>query len=416
MKRLFDAVYLLTLSSSADRQQHFGKSFAQLPGVPVTKLLGFDTRALAITHDWRCDITFEKSGGGTLGCYLSHYQAIQFAHLTGQRVLVLEDDVVLCENFMDRLANELVDVPDDWPIFTLSGSTPEGVMRSGTHAYIVDGQKAWPFLVNMSRTRIGGSVLCFRENSKQFGLRHSIDSLAKQNTRLPNGTCAIAEREFQSLTGKEIRAATFAQYGEDTLVSEYFNEARGKNPDWRPRFLEIGAMNGRRDSNCYKLFLEGWKGVCIEPNPFHFVHLQQTYAGTRVETVCALIGPDHGLRTLHLNRDGLTTSHPEVFAKVKEKAFFATHCSSPVATPDELAERFGTDFDFVSIDSEGMDLDILRASGKLLEGTKLICIETDLPSEDPNPDHRKLVYDTLASMGFPVIVHQTQGNTLAARE
>ncbi len=59
---------------------------------------------------------------------------------------------------------------------------------------------------------------------------------------------------------RRIRSVSFSQYGEDLLL-----------PHLRPRrrgfYVDVGAFDPRMHSNTYRLYLKGWDGITIEPNP-----------------------------------------------------------------------------------------------------------------------------------------------------
>jgi FkbM family methyltransferase len=59
---------------------------------------------------------------------------------------------------------------------------------------------------------------------------------------------------------RRIRSVSFSQYGEDVLLSHLKPEARGF-------YVDVGAYHPCSLSNTYKLYLKGWRGITIEPNP-----------------------------------------------------------------------------------------------------------------------------------------------------
>jgi FkbM family methyltransferase len=63
---------------------------------------------------------------------------------------------------------------------------------------------------------------------------------------------------------------TFSQAGQDYwVIHEAFCKAR------KGYFVEIGSTNGIAINNTYLLEKRyGWSGICIEPNPYFFQHLQ----------------------------------------------------------------------------------------------------------------------------------------------
>ena len=58
---------------------------------------------------------------------------------------------------------------------------------------------------------------------------------------------------------KHVRVS-FAQYGEDLILGQMGPQIRGF-------YVDVGAYQPRRGSNTYKLYLKGWSGITIEPNP-----------------------------------------------------------------------------------------------------------------------------------------------------
>ena len=59
---------------------------------------------------------------------------------------------------------------------------------------------------------------------------------------------------------QRIRSVSFAQYAEDVLLSHMYPQAKGF-------YVDVGAFHPKIHSNTYKLYLKGWSGLTIEPNP-----------------------------------------------------------------------------------------------------------------------------------------------------
>jgi len=71
-------------------------------------------------------------------------------------------------------------------------------------------------------------------------------------------------RERREAVGPLIRSArslSFSQYGEDLLLAVTLF------PNRHGRFVDVGAYHPWKSSNTYKLYLRGWSGLTIEPNP-----------------------------------------------------------------------------------------------------------------------------------------------------
>ncbi|MBV8097475.1 MAG: FkbM family methyltransferase [Acetobacteraceae bacterium] len=57
-----------------------------------------------------------------------------------------------------------------------------------------------------------------------------------------------------------MRSISFSQYAEDVLLHHLRPQKRGF-------YLDVGAYHPWMSSNTYKLYLKGWSGITIEPNP-----------------------------------------------------------------------------------------------------------------------------------------------------
>jgi len=63
-----------------------------------------------------------NAGSGAWGCYRSHLQILERAMSEGYRsYMVLEDDAMFADNFMQKYDNFINDLPPDWDMFYLGG-------------------------------------------------------------------------------------------------------------------------------------------------------------------------------------------------------------------------------------------------------------------------------------------------------
>lgn len=203
---------------------------------------------------------------------------------------------------------------------------------------------------------------------------------------------------------------SYSQYAEDRFIAEFFGSRKG-------RFLDIGAHDGAKDSNTLRLAELGWEGVAIEPNPVLFSRMLANHQrfDNRIRHVLGLLMPEQGLRTLHLNVDGLSTTHPEVFERLHRRVHFSGFCDCPTITPHQMLEMFGDRFEFVSIDVEGVDQDLVEHSANLLAKTELICVERAAPGTPEVRSYRERWCEILGRQGFKRLVYETAGNLLFAR-
>src|SRR5262245_44685352 len=67
----------------------------------------------------------------------------------------------------------------------------------------------------------------------------------------------------------------FSQYGEQRIILDFFSRC---STGFNSYCVDAGAYDGIIGSNSRALFLNGWRGVVIEPNPRVFAGLKALYA------------------------------------------------------------------------------------------------------------------------------------------
>lgn len=202
---------------------------------------------------------------------------------------------------------------------------------------------------------------------------------------------------------------SYSQYGEDKIVFDYFNGIGVKNG----RVLEIGAGTGIKDSNSRLLWEYGWHAVLVEPNADSFSKLLSNYNNCeRVDLVNAFVcGAHPGLVKFWHNNDGLATGRKE-HSEMHPNLYYGHSYVSSI-TPYLLRLKFGF-FDFVSIDAEGYDFEILQHAPVLLGNAKCVCVEYSVMTIN---DQRNLmqITDVLKGYGLVKELAKTKGNILMVR-
>lgn len=146
------------------------------------------------------------------------------------------------------------------------------------------------------------------------------------------------------------------------------------------RFAEIGAFDGVLHSNSFFLETEhGWKGVAVEPNPDLFVKLRQNRTAICLERA---VYRESG-RIL----DFVASQEIGTLEEFADSDGYARHRRQAVAekgliqvetiTFNEIAAMgdFANGFDYVSLDTEGSELDILRSIDLARHRVPLFTIE-----------------------------------------
>lgn len=202
----------------------------------------------------------------------------------------------------------------------------------------------------------------------------------------------------------------YSQSGEQKIILDYFGDFRGT-------FLDAGANDGTVLSNTHALGLLGWRGVLIEPAAMAFEKLRILYShGTEkwnedhyvVTTIDAVNqwkwlvqaaitthdGPvDFWDCGVHLHKGDtslLSTIRPEELERWKRSGEQFTKTTVRGITVATLMRETGmTRADFVSIDCEGVDLDVLKQLDLTALGTRMVCVEVNRADQKPFDEYCK---------------------------
>lgn len=174
---------------------------------------------------------------------------------------------------------------------------------------------------------------------------------------------------------------SYAQAGEDRVLKFLFR-SMGIN---RITYLEIGTNNPIEINNTYYFYVEGSRGVCVEPNP----SLISAIKKHRPEDICLNIGisPDgkEGELDFYIFDDSDSEKGLSTFSKIEAQSVQnTTHIKIaeikkiPVTPIDKvLLKYFPTKApDLISIDVEGLDLEILKTIDFNKHRAIAICVET----------------------------------------
>lgn len=151
---------------------------------------------------------------------------------------------------------------------------------------------------------------------------------------------------------------------EPRLVWDFFQQKRNG------LFVEVGANHPTKLSQTWFLEQQGWSGVLIEPNPQLFKLLCEQRPRSRA--VQAAVGSQAGEVELLL---GLDEGH-STLTPILDNPLSGKKVRVPLRTLDSiLAEAGLTTVDYLSIDVEGMELDVLKGLNLETHTPQLILLE-----------------------------------------
>ena len=199
-------------------------------------------------------------------------------------------------------------------------------------------------------------------------------------------------RALQPVIGQPLRPAVHAlrrwvlrdtsELGEATAVRALVR------PEWPRWVVEVGANDGRTKANAFPFVRRGWDALLVEPNPRLFTRLEATmraYPRARcVQAACSDAPGTLRLRLFEGDTAGLlSTLHPAADASRDGTTVVASEVPVRVERLTDLLDAHGVpaDFAFLSVDTEGHDLHVLRGLDFDRYRPRLVLTETDAETE-----------------------------------
>ena len=163
----------------------------------------------------------------------------------------------------------------------------------------------------------------------------------------------------------------YSQQDEEYYITQYFNGSVGT-------FIDLGAFDGINLSNTRRLMELGWGGVCVEPHPITFNNLEHNCSQFQ-SVLCYqfAMADKNDTVAFYVNDTYYSTIKEDELSK-----WAGVHSFSKSQVNTQTFEHFMSyspykTFDFISIDCEGVDYEILSQINLKEVGCKLICVETN---------------------------------------
>jgi len=174
---------------------------------------------------------------------------------------------------------------------------------------------------------------------------------------------------------------SYSQSGEDLIVSYLLANVLGIE---NPSYLDVGAHHPVFLNNTYLFYARGCRGVCVEPDPQVYEQLRRT----RKRDVCLNVGigrGPEGFRDFYVFDPSVLSTfseterdrHVALSYKVREVVGVRLVPISSV-----LSKYFDPWPTLVSLDTEGLEMEILQSLDFEKHRPEVFCIETAEPATE----------------------------------
>lgn len=178
-------------------------------------------------------------------------------------------------------------------------------------------------------------------------------------------------KAFDDTCIKKYLRGSFSQKGEDLIIERIIGIKK------KGFYIDIGAHNPNIFNNTKRFYIKGWSGINIEPNPV----LIREFIRQRRRDINLNIGIRKlpGVATFYeFEADSLSTfSKDEKENNLKLGYKLKQELRIPVLSLKSVIEKYcKTKIDFISIDTEGLDYEVLQSNDWKKFRPKIVCIET----------------------------------------
>lgn len=184
---------------------------------------------------------------------------------------------------------------------------------------------------------------------------------------------------------------SYAQNFEDVLLWRALHEM-GHGP-----YLDIGAQDPVVDSVSLAFYKAGWRGVHVEATPAYAARLRDARPDETVieAAVTDVTGP---IEFYEIPETGISTGRQDIAASHAESGYQSRKILVPTVRLDQILERDDRDMQWMKIDVEGMEADVLRSWGESRRRPWIVVVEATFPGSQEPTEH--LWIDLVQSRGY----------------
>lgn len=198
----------------------------------------------------------------------------------------------------------------------------------------------------------------------------------------------LVKYNFPRLSAK----ISYSQTGEDLLLDSFLGHKKAGF------YVDIGAHDHIDLSNSFKFYKRGWTGIQIEPDPKKIEHFKKY----RPKTISLNIGVgDKNVADFFIFETGVLSTFSKEEAKQHEG--FGHHIIETVKVNiiplKEVLEKYAKnqEIDFMSVDTEGYDLEVLKTNDWDKHRPHFVVVETAEYSKDKFGKKLNDIYDPFMS-------------------
>lgn len=172
----------------------------------------------------------------------------------------------------------------------------------------------------------------------------------------------------------------YSQNNEELYIVNHFTFLESNGVSLTKTFLDLGAYDGLDLSNSRRLMELGWSGMCVEPHPEIYKKLIANCNDFAPVKFCPYaIGEKNGFAQFNANDTYYSTLKESELKRWENHNFNFSPITVEVLDFKTFYNKvsFFKTYDFISIDCEGLDYEILTQINLDEVGCYMVCVETN---------------------------------------
>jgi FkbM family methyltransferase len=194
---------------------------------------------------------------------------------------------------------------------------------------------------------------------------------------------------------------SYSQEGEDMVVQSFYD---GKKK-YKGYYVDIGAHHPYRFSNTLYFYKKGWKGINVEPTP-SVIKLFKIFRSRDINLNIGISSKKEKLKFYCFNEPALNGFSKELSEdrnNTSEKYKIIKELEIETYPLAEVLDKYlpdGQQIDFLTIDVEGLDMQVLLSNNWVKYKPLHILVEDQLDFENPKNSE---IYTFLGKQGYQLV-------------
>jgi FkbM family methyltransferase len=186
---------------------------------------------------------------------------------------------------------------------------------------------------------------------------------------------------------KQLLFRTYSQHSEDSTIGRLLGDKK------KGLYVDIGAYDPFRFSNSHRFYLKGWRGINIEPDVNNYENFLK-YRQRDININCGVGTSEKSVWFYNFIPSALSTfSKNDTDQYIKSGFKFIGKQKVPMKKLSSILSEHikpNEKIDFMSIDVEGMELDVLKSNNWNKFRPLVVCIETMSSPGNSSQEYNKI--------------------------